>query len=159
MADYLWHVTLTTGHAGPQARSRMDSPSYPRVAGLLRAALAGEEPEILDGYTLRAEARGANLITSVWSGGVLMLTTGVALQARSAPRLWRHLHETADPSLGPLATQIDKPAPDPWIADRLEAGLARAMQAARGTADVTGVTDWSGPLSALTGWAWMEYGR
>lgn len=156
---YLYHITLTTGHVAKQPRSRMDSPAFPRIAALLRAALAGGTPEILPGHNLRAEAHGHNLITSVWSGGGLMLTTGVALQSRSAARLWRHLHNTADPRMGALATRVDEPAPAPWIADRIEIGLAQAMQAAAGVADTTGVTDWSGALSALTGWAWMEYTR
>ncbi len=157
MADYLWHVTLTTGDRHPQPRSRMDSPSYPRIARLLREALAGDQPEILTGYSMMATAYGPNLLVTVLSGDTPMLTTAVAKQARQAPRLWRQMHETADQRLGPLATRADMPPAAPWIADRIEIGSALAMQVAAQEGTTDSLPDWTGAFSALIGWAWMEY--
>ncbi len=150
--QYLWHVTLTSGHTCRQQRATMDAEALARVSGLLAEALAGAEPEVRVGYTVRATASGTNLIAALMAGAAPILTTGVALRSRSAPGLWRRLHDTADPALGPLATSRNDAPRAPWIADRIERGMALALH----TGGPGAVPHWTGAWSALVGWAWME---
>lgn len=156
---YLWHVTLTTGNVVPQTREDVDAQALARVARLLRDALEGGEPEVLIGYTMRAKARGPNLTATLHAGEALILTTAVALRSRNAPALWQQMHDTADPALGPLVTARGTPPRVPWIADRIERGMALALLAAGKDGDLTGVPNWTGAWAVLIGWAWMEYDR
>jgi len=144
---HLHHVTLTSGDVARHRRDSFDGSAIAAAATLLDSILTGGKPEVSPGYRAFGSHSGHSLlVTLVGPDDAPILTTGVALRSRSAPRLWRMLHDR--PSL-PIVTDPAAPPPAPWIADRLEIGAA--------TDEVA--TTWTGRWAACVGWAWLEYDR
>lgn len=144
---YLLHATLTTGHVARHRRSDTDGRAVALVADMIDGLLQGARMQVpgRPGHFATGVNAGRNLITTLHADRTPILTTGVCVQSRSSPRLWRMLHE------GPysLATDSDHPVSAPWIADRIEPGALDHMEAMR----------WTGGWARCLGWAWLEYDR
>lgn len=155
VTNYLHHVTLTTGHVARQRREDISDAAVEAVSEMLDGILQGAHVAVPGQPRYRANGthHGRDLIVTLWAGPwearSPILTTGVALKSRSAPRLWRELHAHPETLPMPLATAAEAPPPTPWIADRLEAGAIQHTDALA----------WTGDWSRCLGWAWMEYAR
>lgn len=152
MSGRLYHVTLMTGHVARQSRDDVSQDAIDVVAELLDGILQGAHlPLPVPGYLVNGTHFGRDLIATVWRGPwvtrVPILTTGVGLRSRSAPRLWRELHAHPEALPAPLATDVNAPPPVPWIADRIEAGALLHTDALA----------WTGDWARCLGWAWMDY--
>lgn len=150
--SHLHHVTLTTGHVRRQARDEVGEDAIAAVAELLDGILQGARmPVRVPGYLVNGRHLGRDLITTVWRGPWEdrrpVLTTGVGLRSRSAPRLWRILHDHQETLPAPLVTDPGHPPPVPWVADRIEIGAALHPD----------VLEWTGDWARCLGWAWADY--
>lgn len=151
MSDYFIHVTLASGHSVRHSRTAATDAEIEPLKDLLAQLLQGSAPEVpgQPGYYVNGVAQGRNLMATLWAGRpsdrAPILTTGVALKARSAPVLWRTLHQSSFLHL----TDPEQPPPAPWIADRIEPAAMLHMDA----------MSWTGAWSRTLGWAWLAYGR
>lgn len=150
MAGYIHHVTLNTGHVARQRRDHISEEAVAALADTLDGILQGAHMPVpgFPGYLINGRHHMHDLIATVWHGPwdqrIPILTTATALKSRSAPALWRLLH---DQSTVPLATSSDGVPPAPWQADRIEAGAALHPDA----------LSWTGDLSRCLAWTWAEY--
>jgi hypothetical protein len=123
----LRHVTLSTGHTRDSPRSEVDDAAVAVCSRLLDEARAGGRPEVpgTPGLRLRVTREGRCLLATVaWPDGAPVITYGVASHSRCGAQLWRLLHG-ADPSLyGTLATDPERAPSEPWLAVRIEPGVA-----------------------------------
>jgi hypothetical protein len=157
---YLHHVTITTGDARRSYREEVAEEALEAARDLLDDALGN--PEIhtpIPGLpcTLTASAEGRALIATVWSAPVevcgtgpmraALITIGIATHSRSGARLWRLLHQARRPE---CVTDPDHVPTEPWVAARLEAGVA--LLAEEMPAIMMAVAD----LERCLGWAWIE---
>lgn len=147
---YLWHVTLNTGHGRRSPRSEVTPAAIEAVGRNLDEALAAGTFIPLvgpSGYLLKADAVGASLMASVAAerdGKPMPLVTfGVALKARNAPRLWRLLHDVEEYD---FATDPEVVAKPPWCAVRLYDTIGLDMAAMA----------WLGDFERCVSWAWIE---
>lgn len=142
---YIIHVTLTTGHMARHSRADMPDTAVSDVAEIIDSILQGGRAEVpgRPGHFVTGANAGRNLIATLRAGETPILVTGVCIQSRSSPRLWRMMHD------GPysLATDPDSPVSAPWIADRIEPGALDHMASMR----------WTGSWARCLGWAWVEY--
>lgn len=154
MTRDLAHVTLQTGHSRISPRSEVQEGVVESLEPLLARALAGEHvgiPEV-PGYTWVATEYGHCCLLTLWAqhteGGrpdpVPVLTVGVAGHSRCGAETWRALHTGT--SAGPYATDPERQPPTPWVADRLEVGMARYPETA----------SWSGDWSRTIAWCFLE---
>ena len=148
--QYIYHVTLTTGHAAHQYRSSVGNDAIVALADTLDAMLLGGHPDVpgCPGYIVDGAQSGYALIATVWRGPwetrAAIVTTAIALKSRSAPALWRRLHQDA---VLPCQTNPDHPPAAPWQADRLEIGALNNTEALR----------WTGDFCRSLAWAWHDY--
>jgi hypothetical protein len=130
MDRYLHHVSLTTGHVHRNVRSATDNERVERCAGILAAALAGNQP-VVPGIAppLMLHARGGGHCLSVWlclvdaPNAPPVTRIAIAANSECGIELWRSLHANAPI---PLATQNHALPPEPWCAERLDVEPARA---------------------------------
>lgn len=150
MSDYIWHVTLNTGHGVRQHRSAISAAAIEALSDTLDGILQGGRMPVpgCGDYLVNGSHYGYDLIATVWRGPwdqrVPILTTATALRSRSAGSLWRLLHEQ---STTPLATAAGACPAAPWQADRVEAGAVLHPDALR----------WTGDFSRCLAWAWSTY--
>lgn len=151
-APYLHHVTLQTGHTRRSPRSEVADGVVAQLRPLLELALTGEHaPLWTPGYTITGTRHGPCATVTLWAqhteGGppepVPVVTIGIAGHSRCGAHLWRALHERGD---GAYATDPERVPPEPWVADRLEAGMALHPDAA----------EWTGDYSRCVGWTFLE---
>lgn len=149
---YINHVTLNSGHMASQRREDVGEATIAALSDMLDGLLTGARLPVpgQPSYLLSATQTGHNLIVTLWRGPwerrQPILTTATALKSRSAPGLWRMLHET---SSVPLATDPASPPSVPWTADRIELGaLLDASPLA-----------WTGDMARCLAWAWHSYRR
>lgn len=150
---YVLHITLTSGHRRRSFRSEVSGHAIGFLRPLLERAIGGERVKIpkFPGYTITAAEHGRCLILTLWGDAgeaeleaVPILTTGVAGHSRCGAHLWRILHE---PVPGPpLATSAEETPPAPWVADRIEVGVALHMDA----------MEWTGDFCRSVAWTWLE---
>ena len=161
-AQYIWHLTITTGDTRQSWRHEINPAVMPRIAEILDAAIKSDMleptpaemdahplgapgrgvPLPIPGYRLSATGNGRCLLASVLAEDDTLLTTfGVATHARCAAGLWRVLTEVP-------ATIIPMPArpQTPWCAVRLRPGLIIYPAAAH----------WLGDMERLIAWAWLD---
>src|SRR5690606_32854111 len=103
--------------------------------------------------SMTATAEGRSLIATVW--GPLteirnsapmclpLVTFGVAEHSRGGAKLWRMLHQAREPE---VQTSPDNCPPEPWVAARMEVGIALLPEHA----------EWIGDFERCVGWAWLE---
>src|SRR5690606_15382947 len=96
-----------------------------------------------DLYRMTAGRSSRCLHAAVWQGETILVSIGVAAHSRCGASLWRMMHD----SPYPLATSAEDRPPEPWIAARIEAGLALYPEAA----------NWLGDMERCLAWAWIEY--
>lgn len=134
------HVTLNTGHSRRSYADEVSEEALTVARELLADALSASRREVeipaLAGCRLSATADGPLLIATVWgpptelrgSGPVRppLVTYGVALRAKPGARLWRMLHQAQGAA---LETDPDVQPPAPWVAARIEVGVALLMEA------------------------------
>ena len=150
MSTYIEHVTLTTGHNVRQFRSGVSQAALAAVTETLDGILEGAVMLVpgCPGYLVNGGHSGHGLWATVWHGPwpskEPILTTATALKARSAPRLWRMLHDTATT---PCATRREAVPPAPWLADRIEVGALEHPEA----------MEWTGDFARCLAWAWYEH--
>jgi hypothetical protein len=147
-AQYLWHVTLNTGHG---RRSYADEVA-PDIRAALRPILddalaAGDARAIvpyLSGISLQANTAAGHLIATVWDddGDWPLVTLAVARKSLGAPRLWAMMHE----GYQDLATNRADVPHAPWCAVRLEPSLPLRLDA----------TSWLGDFERCLAWAWLD---
>lgn len=146
---YLRHVTLTSGHVRDSERSEISDEAIERAREMIeigarpgKSALLSEVGPL---YRLTAAASRWCCTCVVWQGDTRLVTLGIGLHSRCGSALWRHLIQTAQT---PIAGSIDRRTPpaEPWLAARLEAGLALYPEASA----------WLGDLERCLGWAFQE---
>lgn len=148
MSRHLWHVTLTTGHGRESPRSEVLERTVTMLAPVVERALAGERvaDPLPPGYTLTGTDYGpcAQFVVEAESedGPEPILTLGVATHSRCGAGMWRALHE----GRAELATDPEHSPGLPWLADRIEPGMALHPDAA----------SWTGDLSRSLAWAFVE---
>ncbi len=139
--DYIWHVTLQSGHSRRSMRSEIDDGVIDELAPLLESD--GERPmPRIAGRRLRITRSGRTLLATVFAGSAPICTIGVAGRSRGAARLWQALHDGAHE----LATHADDQPAAPWCAARLEVGLVMYPE------DAT----WLGDFERCLAWTWIE---
>ena len=147
---YIHHVTLNSGHVAQQRRDDIDDDVIAALADTLDGILQGGRMPVpgCDGYLINGSHHMSDLIATVWRGPwesrVPIVTMATALKSRSAPSLWRLMHEQ---STVPLKTTAEKVPPAPWQADRIEAPAMLHPDA----------LEWTGDLSRCIALAWAEY--
>lgn len=157
--ERLYHVTLTSGHVSYTERRRVD----PGTIRLLRRSLieamdpshAGQRVPVpgRDGHSYNVTAGPAGLIATVWTTidnePVPAVIFGVAPRPDLAEPLWRALHAPYEGPMSviPFRTDIDAPPSEPWLAARIEAGIAGMSP-----------TDqmWLGKFEAQLAWTWID---
>lgn len=151
MTEYIEHITLDTGHTRRSLRAEVADEAISACRELIERIRAGQEAAI-PGTTamLTGTAEGRCMIATVWHSADRspLVTIGVAQHSRCGARLWRLLHaEAARPAgMRPLAT-AGRPCPaEPWVAARLEIGLALHATEA----------EWLGDFERCLGWAWLQ---
>jgi len=150
---YIWHVTLDTGNTRRSPRSEVSDAILPGVRSMLKLALAGGQPQVMNGCTLTAAAEGRCLLGTVWapvvtsSKPVPVVTIGVAEHSRCGRRLWQLMHDVAERTgMPPLATDRNNPPQEPWCAARIEIGSVAALE----------TMEWLGDFERCLAWAWLE---
>lgn len=150
MPSYIWHVTLNSGHTAKQRRRDISDAAIAALSDTLDGILAGGRMPVpgFDGYLINGSHSGHDLIATIWAGPwerrAPILTTATALRSRSAPALWRLMHDQATL---PLATDPERSPSAPWQADRIEIGAAVHPAAVA----------WTGDLSRCLAWTWQAY--
>lgn len=150
MTEFLFHVTLTTGHVSRSCRDEIRDDSVAGAQDLLRRAMAERVrmhafgPEVA--ITVTAEGRSA-MIATIWDGQAPVVTFGVARTNRAGAALWRILLQTATPNLTPIVLDESSRPPAPWVAARIEVGAARVNR------DIMTAI---GGIEAVIGWAFLE---
>ena len=137
-ADYLWHLTTTTGHGRRSYRNEVDPAVVTLVRQQLGEALAGIDVVVRDGYALTAKAVGTALVATVSGPKGTLVTIGVARKSRDAARLWQMLQSKSD-AIGEM------PRP-PWCAVALHPAIAGDPIAAT----------WLGDYERCLAWAWVD---
>ena len=125
-AQYLWHVTLQTGHTRRSYRHEVADDVVHVCRALLSRAL--RSPTEIPGLPLvmMAECSRRRLLARVRTRDDLpIVTLGVARHSAAGAPLWRLLTETSELPVHPLAERCP---PEPWCAARLERGLAKLSQ-------------------------------
>lgn len=148
MSRYLQHITLTTGDTRQSWRHEVADDLMPMLTALIesaredgRALLPGLQPQCW----LRIEDTSKCAIVNIDTADrVPLVTMAIATHSRCGAKLWRLLHETARI---PAATDALRTPPEPWIAARLEPGIATL------TPDATMAL---GDLERCIAWAWIE---
>lgn len=147
---FIHHVTLNSGHVARQPRSSISDEAIAALADTLDGILQGGRMPVpgRDGYLINGSHHGTDLIVTVWRGPwerrKPIITMATALKSRSAPSLWRLMH---DQSTVQLKTNAATVPPAPWQADRIEGTAFLAHDA----------LEWTGDLSRCLAWAWAEY--
>jgi len=152
--QYIQHVTVTTGHVRRSQRSEVADDILEWCRGHLQRVLAGERdpiPRVQPSCWLTGAAEGRCMTATVWTrdpdaGDTPLVTIAVALHSRCGARLWELIH--AHTSL-PVETSSQQQAAVPWVAARLEPGIARHPRAA----------EWLGDYERCLAWAWYERRR
>jgi hypothetical protein len=150
MTAFIEHVTLNSGHSLRQSRSGVSDAAVAALSETLDGLLQGAVMPVPGNpdYVLNGGHSGYDLWATIWRGPwpsrAPILTTGTALKARSAPRLWRMLHDTATM---PCVTGRGAVPPAPWQADRIEAGALDHPEA----------IVWTGDFARCLAWTWYEY--
>lgn len=132
-ADYIWHVTLDTGHGRRSLRNEIDAATITIVRQQIDEALAAGSAAILEGYTLTATTPAGALLATVTGNAGPLAIIGVARSSLQSAALWRRLDAEGAP-----------PSP-PWCAVRLQAPLASDLDAA----------GWLGDYERCIAWAWL----
>lgn len=133
--DYIWHVTLDTGHARQSYRSEIDDAIATLVRQHIDEALAGHPVEIRPGYDLKVSTAGGALLATVISNRVgPLVTIAIARVSRHSRKLWD------------LMDGQDSPPETPWCAVRLHPGLDDDLAAA----------SWLGDFERCIAWAWIS---
>lgn len=154
---YLIHITLDTGHSRRSPRGEVDDAAIAAVQDGLTRALARPGAEVavpgMDGWAYSATAQGRALIVTVWRRiaelKAPVVTFGVAAHSRAGAGLWRVLHQPRGGIATPYATSPDRVPPEPWVAARMEAGVALV--------DPEALT-WIADFERVVGWAWISRG-
>jgi hypothetical protein len=137
--NFLYHVTLTTGHVRKSYPDEVDRRLYFVINRIIRDSQgpAGCGIEV-PGYSLKTtQAAGQTLATLFGSSGAPILTTGISTNGDT--ELWRMMHESATT---PIMTDPEKPPAGPYIADRIEIGAAMHSDALVWTADFARTLGW-----------------
>lgn len=126
MRRYLIHVTLQTGDTRDSPRSEVSEDAVAACSRLLDEARAGKLPRLplppaLPECHLRVTREGRCTLATVMHAGAPVVTYAIASHSRCGGPLWRRLH---DPALYQLATDPERPPVEPWLAVRLEPGVA-----------------------------------
>lgn len=145
MPRYIRHITLTTGHSRASYRAEIDD----RAVEFFRRWL--DDPSGLDLplppnpdlYWLSGARASKCLHAAVRQGNTLLVSIGIAAHSRCGAVLWRRMHQGAT---GLATDAADCPA-EPWIAVRVEPGLAIYPEAA----------GWLGDMERVLAWAWVEH--
>lgn len=148
--NFLLHVTLMTGDRRRSSREEVAADDIAALLPLLERALAGEAvplPAPSEGaYCLTAAGERRCMIATVTAahaaGPSPLVTFGVAAHSLCGARLWRLMHRDR---LVPLATDVRRVPPAPWIAVTLHPGLSLDLDAAR----------WLGDFERCLGWVWL----
>ena len=105
--NYIYHVTLNTGHVAKQRRHDVDDHAVATLSEVLDVILQGGYIPVpgFEDYIVNGTHGGFDLIATVWIGPwerrVPLVTMATALKSHSAPALWRLMHVQATT---PLAT-------------------------------------------------------
>lgn len=148
--NYIYHITLNSGHVRHQTRADIGEQAIDALSETLDGILQGARLPVpgFDNYLINGSHHGYDLIATIWRGPwesrAPILTTATALKSRSAPALWRLMHDQATT---PLVTTRDNPPRAPWLADRLEIGALVNRDA----------MSWTGDFSRCIAWAWHNY--
>lgn len=157
---WLEHVTLNTAHSRRSYAGEVSDEALAVARDLLADALSEPRREVdipaLDGCRLSATADGPLLIATVWgpptelrgSGPVRppLVTYGVALRSKPGARLWRILHQAQGTT---VETDPDAQPPAPWVAARIEVGIALLAEA------MPDLMAGLGDFGRVLGWAWV----
>lgn len=153
--QYLWDVTLTTGHIRKLPREEVADDIIEMLAEWLDEALdAGRQGKQhpLPGdfgsrYTALALEQDGALVVTVYlrqhdaaKSAHPLTTTGVARRSRQSGFLWKMLIHA-----GPVAEGLQEPSA-PWCATHLHPALAFDPDAAQ----------WLGDFEGCLAWAWMS---
>lgn len=156
MTTYLHHVTLNTAHSRKSYRHEVADDVVRACAELIERAIASPRERVAipnTDCTMTATAEGRALVITVW--GPLteirnsapmclpLVTFGVAEHSRGGAKLWRMLHQAREPE---VQTSPDNCPPEPWVAARMEVGIALLPEHA----------EWIGDFERCVGWAWLE---
>lgn len=163
MNRYLHHVTLTTGHSRRSYRDEVDDEAVAVCRRILDDALAAPRRHVeipaCYGCTLTATAEGGALIATVWGPPTEvrtlglerppLVTFGVAERSRHGVKLWRVLHQAQGAN---VQTSPEQRPPEPWVAARIEIGIALLGDQAEVIMPIIG------DLERCLAWAWIERG-
>jgi len=144
LSNYLWHITLETGHSRRSLRTEVSDEIIlmlrPHLEGALRR---GTVPlPIEGGYQLKATAAGAFLVGTILDrDDTPIVTFGVAPRSRGAAKLWAMLHDGR-----PTDTEAPQPPAAPWLAVRMEFGAL----------DFPDALDWLADYERCIAWTWIE---
>ncbi|HWR36392.1 MAG TPA: hypothetical protein VN622_11035 [Clostridia bacterium] len=144
--DYIWHVTLTTGHGRRSPRSEVSDQVVAELENVIDWALHARESVIpgRPGYTINITDEGRCMIATIYTpDGMPLVTIGVAAHSLRGAAVWRMLHETGSME---YATSPNEVPGEPWCAVRLDVGLPFYPEAAA----------WLGDFERCLAWAWMS---
>lgn len=131
---HLHHLTLTTGHSRRSSSSEVWQETREQLLPLIREALDGGRPEIMDGYALTGTARGRQASTWTVHGAEGPLVTMLVCRRGKCVRDWE--------AIGGIGPQPQHP----YCAVRLEPALAVHADAAH----------WLGDFERSVAWTWLE---
>jgi hypothetical protein len=93
---------------------------------------------------MNCERHGKCLLVTAYDApsGVPLVAFGIAPHSRCGAPLWRRLHDRALPS----KTDPEQCPIEPWLAVRMEIGIAEHLEA----------TNWLGDWERCLAWAWLS---
>ncbi|WP_059049075.1 hypothetical protein [Paenibacillus senegalimassiliensis] len=137
--EFLNHVTLNTGHTRKSYASEVDKKMYFVMRRLFKEALKPEGVKLFEIYRAKTTQVGPTAVTTVYGPeGAPILTTACSKEDDGS--LWRMMHETFN---GPLATKAKRPAPLPYVVDRIEVGASIHLDALQWTGDFSRCFAWA----------------
>lgn len=137
--EYINHITLNTGQVRKSYANEIDKGLYFTLNRVLKEAITSEGATLFEKYTVKTTKVGPSAITTVYGPESMPILT-TACSKNDDGSLWRMLHDTY---AGPLATNANSPVPSPYVADRIEVGAMKHMDALVWTGDFARCVAWA----------------
>lgn len=133
------HITLNSGNIRKTYSEEIDKELFFIINRIYTESFNKDGAVLLNKYKLKSTAvNGHGLISTIFDlNGMPILTTAVVNEQGS--EMWEILHTST--SL-PLQTKVNEPPELPYVADRIEPGVALNMSAMKWTGDFSKCLAW-----------------